>query len=112
MRFLRRAIVVAVVATGAAAGADPGDPGVRTITGELGRRLAIDTPAPVDRARAPISRTLYLERCRGGCPLTMGPNDARSNTTMLVLFASATISEFANTGSQTGALADAEWGAI
>lgn len=76
-----------------------------------GRRITVDTP-PARRAGAPISRTLYLERCKGGCALTMGPNDARTNTTMLLLVNSATVTEFANSGGQTGALADADWAAI
>lgn len=74
-----------------------------------GRRLIVDVPARPERAREPIARTLYLERCTGGCTLTMGDDDARTSTTKLVLFSTAHVGEFANSGGQIGALADTEW---
>jgi MYXO-CTERM domain-containing protein len=77
-----------------------------------GRRLAIDTPAPGLRAAPPRSRVIYLERCRGGCTIHQGANDARTNTSTIPSQALSTIGEFASAGGQTGAAADAEWAAI
>jgi len=117
MQTARRygAVLGAVLAFAGAAGAEPvaGDP-VLTTSGLPGRRLAIDTPVPTERAapRAQVSRTLYLERCIGGCALTLGDNDARAGSSMLLLVKTATVTEFAAKGGATGAAADAEWGQI
>jgi hypothetical protein len=78
-----------------------------------GRRLAVDTP--LERYATPnaqVSRTLYLERCRGGCQIHKGDNDARTNTSSIPLVQNAVVGEFANSARQTGAAADAEWGQI
>jgi hypothetical protein len=42
-----------------------------------------------------ISRTLFLNRCRGGCTITPGSNDARTNNSSIVS-QTVTLSEFAH----------------
>lgn len=112
MRTVRRYGLVfgAVLAWAVPASADP----VLTTSGLPGRRLAIDTPVASLRAapRAQVSSTLYLERCTGGCALHMGDNDARTNSSMLLLVKSGTVTEFATRQGMIGAAADAEWGLI
>ena len=102
--------VVAVVAISAPAAAQP----TLTTSGLPGRRLAIETPVATTRAapRVQISSTLYLERCAGGCALHQGDNDARTNSSMLLLIDRATVTEFAARQGAIGAAADAEWGQI
>lgn len=87
-----------------------------TIDGVPGRRIAVDTPP--DRRAAPFalgSRTLYLNRCRGGCIVTKGDNDARNhmssipNPNAVVPGPSFTISEYRDAANRMGAGADAEW---
>jgi hypothetical protein len=84
-----------------------------TIDGEPGRRLAVDTPLEwYATPSLQVSRTLYLERCKGGCQVHRGVNDARTNTSTIPLISDATVGEFANSLGLTGAAADAEWGQI
>jgi hypothetical protein len=78
-----------------------------------GRRLVVDTP--VERSVAPsaqVSQTLYLERCKLGCQVHQGPNDARTNTSTIPVAATSTVGEFANSLGLTGASADAEWAQV
>src|SRR4051812_14110572 len=92
--------VLAVVAAGARA--DDLAPGRRLIIRE-----------PVGRAApVPVSPIIYLERCRGGCVIHQGDNDARVGTSKIPMSATARISEFRNAAGATGAAADAEWNQI
>jgi hypothetical protein len=76
-----------------------------------GRRLIVEVPAR-RAAPAPISRILYLERCRGGCVVHHGDDDARTLTSNIPSAPSAAIGEFASTAHQVGAAADAEWAQV
>lgn len=76
-----------------------------TVAGEPGRRVTVEVPAV---PHATISNTLVLERCRGGCRITKGSNDA-ANSVSTIPVSDSTIDEYINAAGMTGALADAEW---
>jgi hypothetical protein len=84
--------------------------------GAPGERLSIDTPhemyATPPTAAAVVSQTLHLERCRGGCVVQRGINDARVNTSTIPMQQTSMIGEFRNNSGTTGALADADWNAL
>ncbi len=84
-----------------------------TSDGLPGRRLAIETPLDqYATPNAPVSPTIYLERCRGGCLIHRGAaNDARTNTSTIPN-QDSTVGEFANSTGQIGSAADAEWGQV
>ena len=82
-----------------------------TIDGVPGRRVTVDTPH-TQRAAGPVSRTIYLERCKGGCAIHQGSNDARTNTSTIPMKLESTVTEFANSAGATGAAADSEWNQI
>jgi hypothetical protein len=104
-------LLVAAPAAGAPASSSAAPPA--TLADLPGRRLAIDTPLEhYATPSALVSRTLYLERCRGGCQVHRGLNDARTNTSTIPLIAEATVREFASSVGLTGAAADAEWGLL
>lgn len=115
-RILASCAVVLVAAPADAApawGSPPASTASAASAGLPGRRLAVDTP--LERYATPaarISHTLYLERCRGGCQIRRGNNDARTNTSTIPLVQNATVGEFANSARQIGAAADAEWGQL
>jgi hypothetical protein len=101
----------------AAAAPQASPPPMLTSRGLPGRRVTVDIPVERSLALAtalatPISTTLYLERCKGGCTVQYGPNDARTNTSMIPMNAVSTIREFANSAGMIGSAADAEWGQI
>jgi hypothetical protein len=84
-------------------------------------RLAIPTPpsAFTARTRAGVSPTIYLERCRGNCQITIGGvNDARALTSTIPRpgancpGGTCPVDEFRNAAGLTGAAADAEWAMI
>ncbi len=79
-----------------------------TVAGEPGRRVTVVVPAT---PHAALSDTLVLERCRGGCRIKKGANDA-ANSTSTIPVSDATIDEFVNSEGMTGTLADAEWNAV
>ena len=110
----RLAIVAAISLVSAAAGAEPiapGDPGTPAATGA---RLAVPTPLEMYAApHAQISGAIYLERCRGGCTITQGANDARAMSSSIPDRPGAhIITEYRNGAGQTGAAADPEWNAL
>src|SRR5437868_14125600 len=78
------AILVAVWGAAPAAAGPVGSP-VLTATGVPGERIAVDTPP--ERFATPnaasVSPTIYLNRCRGGCTVHMGNNDARTDTSSI-----------------------------
>jgi hypothetical protein len=78
-----------------------------------GTRIAVPTPPELFTTvpHAQISGTLYLERCKGGCTIKQGANDARAMSSSIPKTAGGTytISEYRNGAGQTGALADGEW---
>lgn len=53
--------------------------------------------APDAVARAEISKTLFINRCAGGCTITPGENDARANTSSIVGGTPKNLAEFAGT---------------
>ncbi|HWO20629.1 MAG TPA: Ig-like domain-containing protein [Kofleriaceae bacterium] len=104
--------VAAVTLASAAALAETNGSTDPVVTPVVGPRLAV--PTPLDQfttvPHAQISNTLYLERCKGGCTVTQGPNDARAMTSSIPQTAGAhPISEYRNGAGKTGAEADAEW---
>jgi hypothetical protein len=58
------------------------------------REVALDSIAVGE-----LSKVLYLNRCTGGCTLTPGANDARTNESSIVR-GTSTVSEFAGTEEQ------------
>jgi len=117
----------AVLATGLAAlpgraAAEPASPPaagpVLTVDGRPGRRVAVDTPVDPAAPLALAPRTLYLNRCSGGCVITRGGNDARNhvssipNPTATAPGPSFRISEYRDVANRIGAAADAEWGQL
>ena len=107
------AAAVVMVATGSAVAAPPASPrAMLTSTGLPARRVTVETPvesSAAPAAAAAVSTTLYLERCRGGCTVNLGANDARTNTSMIPKRAVSTIGEFASSAGLVGSAADAEW---
>ncbi|TMQ23684.1 MAG: hypothetical protein E6J90_10050 [Deltaproteobacteria bacterium] len=100
----------AVAAAEPSTSAPPSAPGSTTVTGLPGRRVAVDTPIDwYANPNALVSQTLYLERCRGGCAIHGGANNAQTNTSSIPTKAESTVSEFASSAGLTGAAADAEW---
>jgi hypothetical protein len=92
---------------------------ILTIDGVPGRRLVVDTPAA--RGATPFAvtpRTLYLNRCRGGCVISRGDNDAHNhvssipNSTAITPGPSFTVSEYRDAANRTGTGADPEWGQL
>src|SRR5690349_1223610 len=83
------ALVVAIGVLAAPAAAEPvGPPSptpVLTITGQPGQRIAVDTALEryATPAAAQVSQTIYLNRCKGGCTVHMGNNDARIDTSTI-----------------------------
>ena len=76
------------------------------------RRIAIETPAEAFAVpHAPISKVLFLDRCRGGCMVTKSnTNDATKNLSSIPQTAgTVTISEYQNADGESGTAADAEW---
>jgi len=112
-------VLCAVVLAAAPADAAPASGSVTTPAtpaasdGLPGRRLAIDTPLHMYATpSAPVSPTIYLERCKGGCLIHRGAvNDARTNTSTIPI-QDSTVGEFANSLGQIGTAADAEWGQV
>jgi hypothetical protein len=108
-------IVASIVASATPAAAEPivnpVPPGPE-VAGTPGTRMMVDTPvARYATPAAPISSTIYLERCSGGCTVNTGNNDARTNTSSISKTASF-INEFRNTAGQTGDAATPEWAQI
>ena len=78
-------------------------------------RIAVETPSAafVARPLADISRTIYLERCRGGCDIHGGSvNDAENLVSTIPNPGIYRLDEFHNAVGETGAAADAEWNLI
>jgi hypothetical protein len=99
----------------APAWAEPASSAPGVTSGDLsGRRLAIDTPLEsYATPNAQVSRTLYLERCKGGCQIHKGDvNDARTNTSTIPLIQNATVGEFKDSLGRKSPASDAEWNQI
>ena len=122
--WLAAACSAAVVALAAAApaGAEPvSTPALGPASAAAtGHRMAVDTPvhmyATPATPAAKVSQTIYLERCKGGCSIHAGNNDARTNTSSIPKMESV-IKEFATAGTagtpgMTGAAADTEWAQV
>lgn len=104
MTSVRALLIIGVLAAQVASARAEGAEGAE-------RRLIVREPV---RREAPggVSPILYLERCKGGCIIHQGANDARTNTSKIPKIAEARVGEFANLANQTGARADAEWNQI
>jgi len=102
-------ILLALAWTGAAAHADASQGGPLTVAGAEGRRVTVEVPAV---PHAAISSTLVLERCRGGCRITKGGNDAANSVSTIPSASESTVEEFVNAAGATGVAADAEWNAV
>jgi hypothetical protein len=78
-----------------------------------GSRLVVPTPPAMFTAapHAQISGTIYLERCKGGCTVKQGANDARAMSSSIPqsMGATHTVSEYRNGAGEIGAMADDEW---
>ncbi|MEO8702325.1 MAG: hypothetical protein ABI867_19930 [Kofleriaceae bacterium] len=81
-----------------------------------GARIAIETPVEAFTTPSPvagISRTIYLERCLGGCDVLGGTtNDAVNLVSTIPEPGQYRLTEFHNTTGETGASADAEWAMV
>jgi hypothetical protein len=78
-------------------------------------RIVIDTPVELTATpHAPISRVIFLERCRGGCTVTKSnSNDAQAGLSILPQMPGThPVSEFQSKDGVAGAAADAEWNAL
>ena len=117
------ALLVALGVSPSPAAAEPVDPTptpVLTITGQPGQRIAVDTPPEryATPSAAQVSQTIYLNRCKGGCTVHMGNNDARTDTSTIPQPFTGNpgpdfvVSEFVNSNKQSGAAADAEWAMV
>jgi hypothetical protein len=104
------AVVVLAPAVALAETNQSGDPSA-SLTGP---RLAVPTPLEMFAApHAQIAGTLYLERCKGGCVVSTGANDARAMSSSIPQSPGThTIVEYRNGAGQTGAQADPEWNAL
>jgi len=110
------AILVAVWGAAPAAAEPVGSP-VLTATGVPGERIAVDTPP--ERFATPnaasVSPTIYLNRCRGGCTVHMGNNDARSDTSTIPTPTAQApgpdfhVTEFQDSSKNVGDAATPEW---
>ena len=108
-----RLVFAAVTLASAVALAETNQAGAPSVPASAGPRVAVPTPLHLfTEPHAQISGTIYLERCRGGCTVTQGANDARSNSSSIPAKATSTIAEYKNGMGQTGAAADDEWNAL
>jgi hypothetical protein len=95
-------------------------PPVLTASGVPGERIAVDTA--LDRyatsAAAQVSQTIYLNRCKGGCTVHMGNNDARTDTSTIPTPNTGhpgpdfLVSEFQDSNGAIGTPADDDWNKI
>src|SRR6185295_6363169 len=96
--------------------AEPGSTTPPPTSGRLtGHREARDTPLHMYATPfAKVSPTIYLARCVGGCSITGGNNDARTNMSSIPKKSAGTVtvSEFATAEGRTGAEADEEWAKV
>ena len=108
MAEMRSLVVLAagLVASGLATGLAPG-----LAHAEPHTRAAIDTPLEAYTPHgAQISRTLYLDRCIGGCTIVGGTiNNAAGHMTSIPKAGTYQVGEFATADGQVGAAADADW---
>jgi hypothetical protein len=99
MQLLRAA--AAAVLLFAAAGTAAADPGTGEPRAFRAETVWVDAPP----LRHHLSHTLFVNRCVGDCQLTVGDNDARSNTSSIIP-GNTTISEF-DAGDQSDVIFDA-----
>ena len=72
-------------------------------------------PPPSDTEQVGVvSNIIYLERCKNGCTITKGFDDAKTLHSSIPEGAASEypLDEFQNSQGQTGAAADAEWAAV
>ncbi len=75
-----------------------------------GRRISVPYTGPARPVAAQTSQYIYMNRCKGGCSLTHGSDDARSLISSIAN--NGVVGEFENDMGQTGAAADAAWAAL
>ena len=99
-----RAVIVLLLSMVATASAEP-----------RRERIVVETPTEAFAARpiSGISRTIYLERCQGGCDVRGGSvNDAENLISTIPNPGSYRLDEFRDTAGETGIAADAEWNQV
>ena len=82
---------------------------------ERAQRITIEAPLDLTVVpHAPVSRVIYLERCRGGCTVTKSTtNDAQAGLSILPQTPGThPVTEFMSSDGMTGAAADNEWNAL
>src|SRR5262252_6089379 len=82
------ALAFAIALGARPAAAEPASPSpspVLTATGKVGERVAVDTDLVryATPSAAQVSQVIYLNRCKGGCTIHMGNNDARIDTSTI-----------------------------
>lgn len=113
--LLARLALVAVTLMSSAALAEQNESGGPALPPVLGAGPRLAVPTPIELYATPhaqIAGTIYLERCRGTCTITQGPNDARALVSSIPMKPTSTIAEYKNGAGQTGPDADAEWDAL
>ncbi|CAN5896619.1 hypothetical protein BH11MYX2_BH11MYX2_26430 [soil metagenome] len=99
MRAAIAALVGILGASATIASADPSQPQLVTVPFKFARPH-VGTVAP----------TIYLERCKGGCVIKAGADDAKGYTAEIPDGAGPfNVSEYQNENHETGTAADAEW---
>ncbi len=82
---------------------------------EQGRLVVQPAPeaSPVEHAGV-VSKIIYLERCKGGCTMRKGTDDARAYTSSIPSGTASEyfIAEFENEAGEIGAAADADWAKV
>ena len=85
---------------------------------EQGRLVVTPVAPSVEPAPAAsvgnVSKIIYLERCKGGCTMRKGTDDARAYTSSIPdgTAAEYPIGEFENEAGEIGAAADADWAKV
>jgi MYXO-CTERM domain-containing protein len=88
--------------------------------------VAVQLPARIAAAEPQVSPILYLNRCKGGCVVHVGVDDARANSSSIpcpgggaspntncpVSSGDVMIEEFQNAAGEIGPAADAEWAQV
>ena len=102
--------LVAIAAAGSIARADSAESHDRLPPGE-GRRITVPYTGPARPVAAQTSQYIYMNRCKGGCPVKKGSDDARALTSSIAA-TDGIVGEFQNDQGLTGAAADAAWAAL
>jgi MYXO-CTERM domain-containing protein len=105
-----KALLVSLVAIAAAGSMAHADERPDRLPIGQGRRISIPYTGPARPVPAQTSQYIYMNRCKGGCSLTHGSDDARALISSIAM--NGVVGEFQNDQGQTGAAADAAWTAL